>query len=134
MYLPEANETMPEKKPCVMVVSEDEAVRDSLAFTLRLEGAEVCVHATGAGMLADHRLAGAACLVLRYHLPDTEGLEILRAVRARGLTMPAIMLTSHATPMVKARAQAAGVWLLLEKPIMDEALTGAVAGLLREIT
>jgi CheY-like chemotaxis protein len=63
-----------------------------------------------------------------------DGLEVLRRVRARGLEMPAILLTSNATPALRARAAAAGVWLVLEKPIMDGALVNAVTARLREIT
>lgn len=125
---------MAKTRPLVMVVNDDAALRDALHFALRLEGAEVCLHEGGTALLADPKLAEAACLVLRIHLPGMDGFEILRRVRAQGLKVPAIFMTSVATPGVKARAQAEGVWLLLEKPIMDDALVGAVAGLLREIT
>ena len=88
----------------------------------------------GAGLLADPALPTCACLVLKYHLPGMDGFEVLQRVRDMGLTMPAILLTSAATPALRARAAAAGVWLVLEKPIMDGALVNAVVGLLREIT
>ena len=134
MYLPEADWGMPETRPLVMVVHDDEAIRDALDFALGLEGVDVCRHEAGGALLADPALPQAACLVLRHHLPGMDGLEILARVRARGLTMPAVLLTSHATPDVQARARAAGVWLLLEKPIMDDALVSAIAKLLRETT
>jgi len=125
---------MTEMKPLVMVANDDEAVNHALQFALRLEGAEVCLHESGAGFLADPKLPEAACLVLKYHLVGMDGLEVLRRVRERGVAAPAIVLTSAATSAMKARAKAEGVWLLLEKPVMDDALVGAVAGLLREIT
>lgn len=118
----------------VIVAHDDAALRDALQFALRLEGAEVHLHESGAALLADPALPACACLVLKYHLPEMNGLEILRQVRARGLEMPAILLTSNATPAVRAKAEAAGVWLLLEKPIMDGALVNAVSAILREIT
>lgn len=118
----------------VMVAHDDAAIRDALQFALRLEGAEVNLHESGAGLLADPALPDCACLVLKYHLPEMNGLEILRQVRAKALEMPAILLTSNATPALRAKAAAAGVWLVLEKPIMDGALVNAVAARLREIT
>jgi two-component system, LuxR family, response regulator FixJ len=120
--------------PLVMVVNDDEAMRDSLGFALRLEGADVRLHHGGAGLLADGALPGSVCLVLAYHLPEMDGFEILRRVRAMNLTIPAIMLTSAATPAMQDRAREAGVWRVLEKPVMDGALVEAVTGLLREIT
>jgi two-component system response regulator FixJ len=118
-----------------MVVNDDEALRDALRFALHLEGADVCLHADGAGALADPRLKDAACLVLRNHLPGgIEGFEVLRRVRDMGLSIPVILLASASTRALRARAAAAGVWLVLEKPVMDGALVNAVAGLLREIT
>ena len=117
-----------------MVINDDAALRDALRFALRLEGADVCLHEDGAGALADPRLKDAACLVLRNHLPGIEGLEVLRRVRKMGLSVPVILLASASTAALRARAATAGVWLVLEKPIMDGALVNAVSGLLREIT
>lgn len=117
-----------------MIVNDDAAMRDAMQFALRLEGAEVRLHESGAGLLADPALPACGCLVLKFHLPEMDGLEVLRRVRAMELTMPAILLTSNATPALRARAAAAGVWLVLEKPIMDGALVNAVTARLREIT
>jgi FixJ family two-component response regulator len=117
-----------------MVVHDDAAMRDAMQFALRLEGAEVRLHDSGDGLLADMALPACACLVLKNHLTNLDGLEILRRVRAMALDMPAILLTSAATPALRARAKAAGVWLVLEKPIMDGALVNAVTACLREIT
>lgn len=121
-------------RPLVMVVNDDVALRDALQFTLRLEGAEVHHYEDGAGLLADPALADAACLVVRNHLRGMDGFELLRRLRAKDLHMPAILLTSAATPALRARAKAAGIWLVLEKPVMDDALVGAITGLLRDIT
>ena len=125
---------MARTRQLVMIVNDDAAMRDAMQFALHLEGAEVCLHETGDGLLSDPSLSASACLVLKYHLPEMDGLEVLRRVRAMGLAMPAILLTSNATPALRAKAAAAGVWLVLEKPIMDGALVNAVTARLREIT
>lgn len=122
---------MADKRPLVVVVNDDEAMRDALRFVLRLEGADVCTYADGAALLADAMLPAASCLVLNQHLPEMDGLELLARLRARGFAVPAILLTSAATPALRARAAAAGVLLVLEKPILDDTLVDAVAGVLR---
>jgi two-component system, LuxR family, response regulator FixJ len=134
LYLPEADLGMAGIKPLVMVVNDDDGMREAMQFALQLEGAQVRLHERGPELLADPVLPACACLVLKYHLPGMDGFEVLQRVRERGLTMPVILLTSAATKALRARAAAAGVWLVLEKPIMDGALVNAVAGLLREIT
>ncbi len=120
--------------PLVMVVNDDEAMLDAFGFALRLEGLNVRLHSSGDSLLADAKLPDSACLVLACHLPGLDGFEIVRRVRAMNLSTPSIMLTSVATPAIRARAAEADIWLLLEKPIMDGALVEAVTGLLRETT
>ncbi len=118
----------------VMIVNDDAAMRDAMQFALHLDDAVVRLHESGAGLLADPALPACACLVLKFHMPEMDGLEILRRVRAMELTMPAILLTNNASPVLREKAAAAGVWLVLEKPIMDGALVNAVTALLREVT
>jgi FixJ family two-component response regulator len=127
----EANLRMAEARPLVMVVNDDEAMRDSLRFVLQLDGAEVRLHADGAGLLDDPALARTACLVLKEHLPDIDGFEVLGRLRSQGITAPAIFLSSLASAALRRRAARAGVWLVLEKPILDDALVDAVAAVLR---
>jgi len=55
-------------------------------------------------------------------MPQMDGFAVLSKLRARNPGLPAIMLTSHATPRVRARANAAGVRTVLEKPLLDNAL------------
>jgi two-component system response regulator FixJ len=59
-----------------------------------------------------------------------DGFEILDNLRMRGIAIPAILLTSHATTVLRARATAAGVRLVLEKPILDNAVVDGVFSLL----
>jgi FixJ family two-component response regulator len=123
---------MAEGPPLVMVVDDDAAIRDALKFVLRLEGVEVRAHATGAALLADSALSRAFCLILQDGLPEMDCGEVLRRVRALRLSLPAILLASVASPALRARAAAEGVWLVLEKPIMDNRLVEAVTQLLQD--
>jgi two-component system response regulator FixJ len=59
-----------------------------------------------------------------------DGFELLRTLRARNFSLPAIMLTSHSTPTVRARADAAGVRTVLEKPLLDNALVDNIRRIL----
>jgi two-component system response regulator FixJ len=113
---------MPGRRKLVLIADDDEAVRDSLQFALRLEGLCVHVHSGGAALLADPDLSRAGCVILDDRMPRMDGFAVLSNLRALDIRLPAIMLTSHATAKVRARADAAGVRKVLEKPLLDNAL------------
>lgn len=114
-----------------MVVHDDGAVREALRFMLRLEGADVAVYEDGGVLSALEPRLSPDCLILRDRLPGLDGCELVRGLRQRGLTMPVILLTGAASPALRERAAAAGVGLVLEKPILGDTLAKAVASVLR---
>ncbi len=117
---------MSDRQPLVLVVNDDEAMRSALQFALRLEGVEVHVHHDGVDLLADRDLHRAGCLILKDRMPHMDGLEVMEYLRAQAIPVPAILLTSAATIGLRARAAAADVRLVLEKPILDNALVEGV--------
>ena len=114
----------------VLIVDDDQAVRDALQFALRLEGLRVHVHSDGAALLADPDLNRAGCIILGDRMRQMDGFSLLSRLKAREINLPTIMLTSHATPMVWARAEAAGVRIVLEKPLLDNALIENIRSIL----
>nr|WP_255643116.1 response regulator [Acidocella sp. KAb 2-4] len=117
---------MAEARPLVMVVNDDAAMRDALQFRLRLEGLEVQAHADGAALLASRDLARAGCVILKDQMPGVGAFETLLRLHALDLAPPVILLTGAASAALRHRAAAAGVWLVLEKPILDNGLVDAV--------
>jgi FixJ family two-component response regulator len=122
---------MPDREPLVLIADDDVAVRDSLKFALGLLGLEVHVHRGGAELLADPDLPDASCIILDDGTPHLNGFELLKRLRARNIRSPAILLTNHATARLRARADAAGVRLVLEKPLMDDALVESILTILQ---
>ncbi len=84
----------------VLLVEDDPAISEPLARAFGREGYAVRAHGTGRGALAE--ISEADIIVLDLGLPDVDGLDVARAVRAQGLTTPILMLTarSEATDMV----------------------------------
>jgi FixJ family two-component response regulator len=66
-----------------------------------------------------------ACLVLDQNLPGVTGVETLRQLRARGVTLPALLITSHPPPSVRDAAKASGA-RIVEKPLLGDALTAHI--------
>jgi two-component system response regulator FixJ len=113
---------MADQRRIVMIVDNDEAVRDALQFSLRLEGLCVHVHSGGAALLADPDLDRASCIILDDRMPQMDGFALLKSLRTKAIALPAIMLTGHATALLHAKAHAAGVRTVLEKPLLDNTL------------
>ena len=121
---------MADRRKLILIVDDDQAVRDALQFALRLEGLCVHVHSGGAALLADPDLSRAGCVILDDRMPQMDGFALLSNLRAQNISLPTIMLTSHATPRVRARADAAGVSKVLEKPLLDNVLMDNIRSIL----
>jgi two-component system, LuxR family, response regulator FixJ len=105
----------------VIVIDDDLAVRNSLKFSLEIEGFTVRSYATGAELLGAGDLALCNCLVVDQNMPGMNGLDLIARLRARQLAAPAILITSHPSLSLRERAQAAGV-PIVEKPLLGNAL------------
>jgi two-component system response regulator FixJ len=102
-------------KPLVYVVDDDPAVRNSLKFSLELEGLGVRTFANPKALLASHDAAMASCLIIDYKMPDMNGLELLSELRRRHIATPAILITSQPSASLQESAARAGV-PIVEKP------------------
>jgi FixJ family two-component response regulator len=109
----------------VLVIDDDPAVRASLRFALEIEGFAVHVFATSDELLARETLPAAACLVVDYILPTMNGLELVAALRDRGVDSPAILITSDPPARLRREAAAAGL-TLVEKPLLGNGLADAI--------
>jgi FixJ family two-component response regulator len=63
--------------------------------------------------------------VVDYQLPGMDGLELVEVLRRRAVRLPALLITTHPTALVRSRAQAAGVDIF-EKPLLAETLGEAI--------
>ncbi len=107
----------------VLVVDDEEAVRDSLARALELEGFEVSTAADGlAGEKALQQQALAAVL-LDLRMPGLDGLELLRRIRRLGLRLPVLMISAHGEVQDAVEAMKEGAQDYLVKPFGAEELS-----------
>ena len=109
------------QKPLVVVVDDDRAVRNSLKFSLEMEGYAVRTYSDGFELLNGPDLPPFACLVMDYNLPGLNGLEAIARLRERHAGVPAILITTHPSAAVVHRAREAHV-SIIEKPLLEDAL------------
>jgi FixJ family two-component response regulator len=112
-------------RPLVVIVEDDAALRGSLKFSLELDGFQVETCETGEDLLARELPPDGACLVIDQRLPGITGLEALRRLRERDIGLPALLITSHPQPALRAAADAAGV-PIIEKPLLGDVLLGSI--------
>jgi FixJ family two-component response regulator len=74
------------------------------------------------------RPADADCFVLDYKMPDMNGLDLTSRLRNRGIAAPIILITGYPDENIPARAQAAGIWHVLRKPLLEDSLIAHVRG------
>ena len=108
-------------KPLVIVVDDDRAVRNSLKFSLEIEGFSVRTYSDGNELLNGTDLATSRCLIVDYNLPGMTGLEAIARLRERHVLVPAILITTHPSAAVTERAAKAAV-PIVEKPFLENAL------------
>lgn len=106
----------------VIIAADDQAVRDSLQFSLRLEGYWVRTHPEEAALLNDPNLSKATCVILDDRKPHLDGFDLLARLRARGLIMPVVLLSNNATQSMRLRAANVGFQAVLEKPLLNNIL------------
>ena len=77
----------------ILVVDDDTAVLNSLGFMLETEGFEVSTFSDIGELLHADSIREANCLVVDYLMPAMNGFDVLRALRNRQITAPAILIT-----------------------------------------
>lgn len=117
--------TLPHLLPAhdlVLIVDDDQAVRDALKFALELDGLSVDTCDSGAELLRHPRLTDARCLVLDYQMPGMNGFAVMSELKRRNVTLPVILITAPLSREVERKAVAAGVAGVLEKPLLEDIL------------
>src|SRR5690606_36044678 len=116
----------------VHVVDDDAAVRNSLRFLLRASGYEAATYASGPELLSQAEELRPGCIVTDVRMPEMNGLELVRQLKARGVSLPVIVMTGHADVPLAVEAMRAGVVDFIEKPFDDEALLASIRSALAQ--
>jgi two-component system OmpR family response regulator len=79
----------------ILVVEDEDAIRDLVATALRFTGFPVSTVASGRAAIAEIRNEPFDLLILDVNLPDIDGFEITRKIRADGNQVAVIFLTAR---------------------------------------
>lgn len=110
----------------VHVVDDDVAVRQSLSFLLASDGFPVRLYESASAFLNAVNSAASGCIVTDVRMPDIDGIELLRRLKARRSTLPVIVITGHADVPLAVEAMKEGAVDFIEKPFEERVLLEAI--------
>ena len=81
--------------PLVRIVDDEESVRRSASFTLRVAGFNAVTYESARDFLDRDDLRHPGCVVLDVRMPGMSGLELQQEMLRRGIDLPILFLTGH---------------------------------------
>jgi len=111
----------------VLLAEDDAGMREAIETLLEAAGIETAAYASAEALLASGGVETARCVISDLKLPAMSGLELLAALRARGMLPPMIMITAHDEPGVRDEAVRLGAVAFLAKPFAGSVLLAAIA-------
>jgi FixJ family two-component response regulator len=117
--------------PLVLIVDDDESVRESLPDLLKTLGFTSRAFSSAEQFLASDCLAETRCLILDITLPGMSGTDLQSELKIRGYKIPIIVITAQNDERTRARALERGALRCLFKPFSDTALLEALGAAFR---
>ena len=124
--------TRPDGSPVRVLVVDDEVnIAELLAMALRYEGWEVRMAHTGRAAVSEAADLRPDAVVLDIMLPDFDGLEVLRRLRATQPDVPVLFLTARDAVEDRVAGLTAGGDDYVTKPFSLEEVVARLRGLIR---
>ena len=115
----------------ILTVDDEPSLTELLSMALRYEGWEVSTAASGLAAVKTAREIRPDAIVLDMMLPDFDGLEVMRRIRAEQPDVPVIFLTARDALDDRIAGLTAGGDDYVTKPFSLEELVARLRGLLR---
>jgi DNA-binding response OmpR family regulator len=121
---------MVDRAPRILLVDDEHAIQTLLSYPLRKDGYDVVQATDGRAALARFAEGSYDLVVLDLMLPQVDGLEVCRRIRARS-TVPIIMLTARAEEIDKVVGLELGADDYITKPFSMREFRSRVKAALR---
>lgn len=121
-------------KPLIVVVDDDQSVREALENLISSVGFEVKLFASAEEFLASDTILETDCAILDVRLPGISGPELQQRLAADGQSIPIIIITAQGDDKTQDEAVAAGAIAFLKKPVREDVLLAALESALKRKT
>lgn len=118
----------------VLVVEDEEAIAEGIAFNLRRKGYEVFLAGDGRSGLAAAMAGQFDLILLDVRLPGIDGFEVCQRLRQTGDFTPILMLTARSQPDDVVYGLKSGADDYVTKPFDLAELLARIEGLLRRLS
>lgn len=120
-----------QQKTRILVVDDETSITDLVGMALRYEGFEPEVAHSGVQALSKAQSFRPKLIVLDVMLPDIDGFEVARRLRADRSTVPILFLTARDASSDKVRGLTIGGDDYVTKPFSVEELVARIRAILR---
>jgi two-component system nitrogen regulation response regulator NtrX len=107
-------------KPCILVIDDEAAIRDSLRMILEYEDYQFTGAASGQEGIALVQRERPDLVLLDIKMPGMDGMEVLRTLHAQDESLPVVMISGHGTTSTAVEAIRSGALDFLDKPLSSE--------------
>src|SRR6185369_17186121 len=104
----------------ILIIDDNETMREGLAATVRRMGHEPLCAPSGADGIQQMRRRGADFVITDLKMEGTGGMEVLRAVQEIDPACPAMIATAFGTVETAVEAMRLGAFDFLQKPFSPE--------------
>ncbi len=113
-------------KALVMIVDDEEGIRETLSGILEDEGYESITASSGEEAIKKVKEIAPDVVLLDVWLPGMDGIQTLQELKSAHPAMPVIIISGHANIEIAVKATKMGAYDLLEKPLSIEKVLLAV--------
>lgn len=121
-----------EREGCVLLVEDDDQVREMLAMALTHGGFDVFESGDGAEALGLLETLQPDLLLTDVRMPGMDGIELIGRIRDSGLLIPGVVVSGVLDPGLPERVARSGAAAFFAKPVRLAGLLEQVRHLLRE--
>ena len=111
-----------QSEPTVILIDDDQSVRESLQWLIESIDLRVVTYGSAAEFIESFDPLAPGCLVLDVRMPGMSGLELQENLAAHRCGLPVIIITGHADVAMSVRAFEGGAFGFLEKPVNQQVL------------
>lgn len=112
--------------PLARIVDDEETVRNSESFTLRVAGIQTVVYESAEDFLEHDDMRHPGCVVLDVRMPGMSGLELQEKMTRRGIDLPILFISGHGDIPMAVAALKRGAHDFCEKPVAPDKFRAAV--------
>ena len=119
------------KKLKILLIDDDELIRDSLALFFETEGCHLTTLATAEEGLKAFRLQDYDIIIADYRLPGMDGLDFLKRIQNLNSRAIKILITAYGSKEIIAEANKLGIQDFIEKPFTSDIIESSLSSLIK---